>query len=410
LEHLERWAGRGLKTACADARAARPAPRGAAWNHADRVPSRNVPTSSASAKARRVGLRLGSATLASVGYRPCRTLPAGPPEPGGRLSPVDRICAMSAARPREPPAGASGLPRRGGPSPPTLRCSRSSTPTSTTASLTGEAAGPPERALPPSVPRASQLCSARRSSRARPDERNAEALRDRSPRGQSSHFLRPYRNRGDMANVALTMSRWRAYGRGAAQARESYRGIGEFHLSAGRTFEAPRRQAGFAVLAEQRNIFWHGLTVERTSPSRKMLTPVSAPLRHPLGPTPGHVIVGADRQRPASVPLPESLGGAGKSVPTVAPGGTPRPRLARGQAFMKYPESLHGRQPTRGVTSTLGNAGARPCRRSRTGPGPVATATVAEQIAYKNGERLFPRALAARRAPAAGHQADGPKS
>src|SRR5947209_226768 len=87
-------------------------------------------------------------------------------------------------------------------------------------------------------------------------------LYDRSPRGIVP-FLRPYRNRGDMAtwphDVAVASYVEERLKRGI------YRGIGEFHLSAS-DVEAPVVKR-FAVLAEQRNIFWQAhvddVTVEK---------------------------------------------------------------------------------------------------------------------------------------------------
>src|SRR5438876_305351 len=87
-------------------------------------------------------------------------------------------------------------------------------------------------------------------------------LYDRAPRGIVP-FLRPYRTRGDMGT-------WQHDPAVAAYVEERikrgiYRGIGEFHLSAGDVEAIVVKR--FAKLAEDRNIFWQAhvdeVTVEK---------------------------------------------------------------------------------------------------------------------------------------------------
>jgi len=199
-------------------------------------------------------------------------------------------------------------------------------------------------------------------------------LYDRSPRGIVP-FLRPYRTRGDMAtwphDVAVASYVEERLKRGI------YRGIGEFHLSAG-DVEAPVVKR-FAALAEQRNIFWQAhvddVTVE------KMLTLY-----------PRVRILWAHAGMSSSAPTVSGLLGRFPNLwvelairTDVAPGGTLDP--AWRAAFMKDPDRFMVGTDT-WVTSRWETL--RESMQAIQDWLAQLPRDIAEQIAYKNGERLFP--------------------
>ncbi len=199
-------------------------------------------------------------------------------------------------------------------------------------------------------------------------------LYDRAPRGIVP-FLRPYRNRGDMAT-------WPHDPAVAAYVEERikrgiYRGIGEFHLSAG-DVEAPVVKR-FAALAEQRTIFWQAHVDDVTVEKLLTLYPRVRILWAHAGMSASADTVGRLLDRFPNLWVELAL------RTDVAPGGTLDP--AWRAVFLKYPDRFMVGTDT-WITS----------RWETLRDGMLAIQDwlaqlpreVAERIAYKNGERLFP--------------------
>ena len=199
-------------------------------------------------------------------------------------------------------------------------------------------------------------------------------LYDRSPRGIVP-FLRPYRNRGDMAtwphDTAVASYVEERLKRGI------YRGIGEFHLSAG-DVEAPVVKR-FAALAEQRNIFWQAHVDDVTVEKLLVLYPrVRILWAHAgMSASAGTVARLLDRYPQLWVELALRL--------DVAPGGQLDP--AWRAVFVKYPDRFMVGTDT-WVTSRWETL--RDSMQVIQEWLAQLPRDVAEQIAYKNGERLFP--------------------
>ncbi len=199
-------------------------------------------------------------------------------------------------------------------------------------------------------------------------------LYDRSPRGIVP-FLRPYRNRGDMAT-------WPHDPAVAAYVEERikrgiYRGIGEFHLSADDVEAAVVKR--FAKLAEERNIFWQAHVDDVTVEKLLTLYPRVRILWAHAGMSASAETVGRLLGRFPNLWVELAI------RTDVAPGGTLDP--AWRAVFLKYPDRFMVGTDT-WVTSRWETL--RETMQAVQDWLAQLPRDVAEQIAYRNGERLFP--------------------
>jgi predicted TIM-barrel fold metal-dependent hydrolase len=199
-------------------------------------------------------------------------------------------------------------------------------------------------------------------------------LYDRAPAGIVP-FLRPYRTRDDMstwtrdASVATYVEQ--------RLARGIYRGIGEFHMSAADA-DAPvvRR---FAELARERGLFLHAHVDDAAIERMIMLYPSTRILWAHAGMSASADTVGKLLARAPNLWVELAL------RTDVAPGGTLDP--AWRAVFVRYPDRFMVGTDT-WVTSRWESL--------REGMDQIQRwlgqlpRDVAEQIAYRNGERLFP--------------------
>ena len=199
-------------------------------------------------------------------------------------------------------------------------------------------------------------------------------LYDRAPRGIVP-FLRPYRTRGDMGT-------WQHDPAVAAYVEERikrgiYRGIGEFHLSAGDVEAIVVKR--FAKLAEDRNIFWQAHVDEVTVEELLTLYPRVRILWAHAGMSSSAMTVGQLLGRFPNLWVELAI------RTDVAPNGTLDPDWRA--VFVKYPDRFMVGTDT-WVTSRWETL--RETMQAIQDWLAQLPRDVAEQIAHKNGERLFP--------------------
>jgi Amidohydrolase len=199
-------------------------------------------------------------------------------------------------------------------------------------------------------------------------------LYDRAPSGIVP-FLRPYRTREDMS----TWTRDAAVAAYVEQrlARGIYRGIGEFHLSAGDADGPVVRR--FAELARERNLFLHAHVDDVAVERMLTLYPSTRILWAHAGMSASAETVGKLLDRFPNLWVELAI------RTDVAPGGTLDP--AWRAVFVRYPDRFMVGTDT-WITSRWETL--------REGMDQIQhwlaqlPRDVAEQIAYRNGDRLFP--------------------
>jgi hypothetical protein len=199
-------------------------------------------------------------------------------------------------------------------------------------------------------------------------------LYDRAPRGIVP-FLRPYRDRADMSTWPHDLA-VAAYVE-ARLTRGIYRGIGEFHLSASDV--AAPVVTRFAALAEQRNIFWQAHVDDVTVEKLLTLYPRVRILWAHAGMSAPPETVGRLLSRFSNLWVELAIRA------DVAPGGRLDP--AWRAVFLKYPDRFMVGTDT-WITSRWETL--RESMQEVQDWLAQLPREVAEQIAYKNGERLFP--------------------
>lgn len=199
-------------------------------------------------------------------------------------------------------------------------------------------------------------------------------LYDRAPAGIVP-FLRPYRTRADMSSWPRDLA-VAAYVEQRLE-RGIYRGIGEFHLSLSDA-DAPVVKR-FVELARQRGIFLHAHVDEPTIVRMATLYPTAKLLWAHAGMSAPAASVGSVVDRFPRVWVELSL------RTDVAPGGTLDP--AWREVFMRHPDRFMVGTDT-WVTSRWEIV--RDSMREVQAWLAQLPREVAEQIAWKNGERLFP--------------------
>ena len=200
-------------------------------------------------------------------------------------------------------------------------------------------------------------------------------LYDRAPAGIVP-FLRPYRTRGDMSGWPRDPA-VAAYVEQRLAARSVYKGIGEFHLSLGDA-DAPVVKR-FAELAAPRGLYLYAHVDDATITRMATLYPDVKLLWAHAGMSASAVTVRGVVERFPSVWVELSLRA------DVAPGGTLDP--AWRELFVRHPERFLIGTDT-WMTSRWEIVG--DWMRSVQGWLAQLPREVAEQIAWKNGDRLFP--------------------